>query len=253
MTPKTGTKNCIECYHSIPSQASKCAECGGYQSIRRFLPAWSNLLALVVSALALLTSLWGNGRLVVETVSQYLSRDSFKLNAAVVDLSLDQSTFAVTNISEQSAVITSLQCSLFLPIDPNLYLLKAATEGRMEKYRWKETVGMFLVSLDPVRPIQIAAGEQAVVKFNTRHVSPVFGNDRFEHPREPEEFVSSFCSIGGVRGNNELIGGALFLNTSDTFDLDALEFLKIADYSEQQISEREALQHMILSARSAAE
>jgi hypothetical protein len=251
MPPESNTKNCIDCYSPIPSPASKCAECGSYQDWRRFLPAWINLLTLIVAAFALLNSFLGHGRVAVETLSQYLSGSSFNLNAAVVELGVDRSTFVVTNISDRSAVITSVQCGLFLPIDPSLRFEKATLEGR--KYRFEETVGMFLVSFDLDEPVQIAAGEQAVVTFHTGNVSPAFGGDRFDPPREPEDLVSSYCFIRGVRGDNELIGGALLLNHSNTYDLDALKLLEMADYSEQQVSEREALKHSILSARSAAE
>lgn len=210
-------------------------------------------MALVVAALALLSTLLSHWREAVETVSQYLSSSNFKLNAAVVELGMDQSTFAVTNVSDRSAVITSVQCGLYLPIDPRVHLDKALIKGVREQYRWKDTVGMFLVSFDPDEPFQIAANEQALVKFHTRHVSPAFGADRFGVTREPEELVSSYCSVVGLRGNNELVGGAFLLNPQNTSGLDALDVLQIADYSEQQEPEREALTKKILSARSASE
>ncbi|WP_039016871.1 hypothetical protein [Halocynthiibacter namhaensis] len=210
-------------------------------------------MALIIAVLALITSVLGHGRSAVEAVSQYLSRENFNLNAAVIELGIDQSAFAVTNTSDRSAVITSIQCGLFLPIDPWVHLDKPIIAGGVEGYRWGETVGMFLVSFNPDEPVKIAASEQAVVTFHTRHVSPAFGDDRFQTPREPEDLVSSYCSISGVSGNNELIVGAFLLNPHNTLDLDALEMLEIADYSELQVSEREALKHTILSARSAAE
>jgi len=253
MPPNDKTKNCIDCYSVIPYPASKCAKCGNYQDWRRFLPAWSQLLALVVAALALLSSFWGQGRVAVETVSQYLCGDSFKLNAAVVELGIEQSTFAVTNHSDRSAVVTSVQCGLYVPTDPSMHLEKAVLEGMVEKYRWKETVGMFLVSFDPDEPVQIAADEQVVVKFHVRHVSPAFGADSFSTPRKPEEMVSSYCFIGGVRGNNELTGGVMLLTPRNTSNLDALDLLQIADYSEQQEPERVALKNKILNARSTTE
>lgn len=210
-------------------------------------------MALIVAAFALLNSFLGHGRVAMDTLSQYLSGEIFNLNAAVIELGMDRSTFAVTNISDRSAAISSMQCGLFLPIDPSIHHNKAIIEGRMEQYRLKETVGMYLVSFYLDEPVLIAAGELAVVTFHIGHVSPAFGGERFDPPRKPEEMVSSYCSISGVRGNNEQIGGALLLNPLNTFDLDALELLKIADYSEQQVSEREALKQTILSARSAVE
>lgn len=249
MQSNESTKKCVDCYSEIPFQASKCVKCGSYQDWRRFIPAWSGLLALVIAALAFLNSVWGYGRGAVEAVSQHFYERSFDLNAAVVELKADRSTFAVTNLSERSVVLTSIQCSLFLPINPSAFTESAPGEGFIERYRFDETVGMFLVSFDPEEPIQIAASEQVVIKLLTAHVSPAFGAERFDPPKDPKEFVSSFCSITGVRGNNELVGGALLLNKLNTIDVDALEVLQIADYSKQQEPERQSLANKIVKAR----
>ena len=184
-------------------------------------------------------------------MSQQLHESSFDLNAAVVDLGMEQSTFAVTNVSDRDVVVTSVQCGLFLPIDPNVYLKNF--EGSEEKFQWKETVGMFLVSFDPEEPYQILSGEQAIVKLHARHVSPALQNDRFSPPRESDELVTSYCLISGVRGSNELVGGALLLTKTNTMRLDALDLLQVADYSEQQEPQRQMLVEKILSARSNAE
>ncbi|WP_419741199.1 hypothetical protein [Ruegeria sp.] len=169
-------------------------------------------------------------------------------------LKMQQSIFAITNNSELSTVITLIQCGLFLPTDPRAHLDEVVLKGKpLEKYRWRDIAGMFMVSFTPDEPIQIEPGGQAVVTFHVKHVSPAFGADRFRTPREPEELVSSYCLISGVRGNNELTGGIMLLTPQDTSNLDALKLLQIADYSEQQEPERMTLKSKLLSARSVAE
>ncbi len=206
-----------------------------------------------MAALALLTSLLGHGRVAVETISEHWSGTNFDLNASVVELGRDTSTFAVSNVSNRNAVVTSVQCGLYLPIDPEALFEKTFTEQGQEQLQWGETAGMFLVSLDPDDPIFVPAGEQALITFTTRHISPAFGADRFSAERKADDLVSSYCIVSGVRGNNEQVGGIVLLSLSNIRDLDALDLLQNADYSESQEPEREALIGRIRNVRSEIE
>ena len=220
-------KICIECSQSIPSAARKCSKCGSFQDWRRLVTSGQNTLALIISLLALGTTVVLYGQSISKHVQSTVFPEA-NLRFGIANIDAREASLVVTNPTSRPTVINSLSCTIWVPIGRE-WLGRSEMGLRQDVWPKKEeSMGVFLVSYRPQEAIMLPAGAQQAFIAPIDHIAP---------PRPHGETVGlahSGCFLGSMNDGNELVVGAAMLNPNDLTAFDALAMVEAADYSPLQ-------------------
>jgi hypothetical protein len=197
-------------------------------------------LALVISLVALVTSISNAWRPVHEGILKLLEGRRFALESGVLNASLESLPAVVKNTSTRNALVDSVSCFLYLPTDPDSLVLgqlrRPIREANYYQMSSNDVIGPFLVGYQTRSPIMLEPNAEQHIVFERRIVGPA----RNAFPKS-ESLVENWCFVTGVDAKNGSVTGATRISFSDTLDIDPKDLLQHADYSGLSELERREL------------
>jgi predicted nucleic acid-binding Zn ribbon protein len=254
--PAPPTIACVECAETIPAGARKCSKCGSYQNWRRHVPFGQATLAVVISVIALGSSLTSGGRAIVDTASGLLVAPNTRLGIAVVAADENGARVFVSNPTSRNIVVKDIGCGLNIPIDPDQMNRGLLSTQREESslseimLHEKETIGVFLVSYDVNESVVLPPEGRVLIEGKTRHITPPLRTGRAPANDLPEK-VGSYCTVSGVDEANEFSVGAVALPVDSVLGLDVVTFLNRADFTPPQQADKDKLLSQVAAIRTA--
>lgn len=196
---------CKDCAGEIPVNARRCRHCSSYQDYRRWVGNGNALLALAVSMVALIASLWSPTQSFISSLRPLALPD---YSVSIANIDSKQVITLLTNSGEVSSVATGGTCRLWLPAEPTYFF-----DG--DKYssgpsRWpiaSEVIGMTTIYLESPEPILLDPGESTDAVFSVESIEPV---RELLGSVDSEKEMLSYCSII-LRGSSGQRGVAFTL------------------------------------------
>lgn len=253
--PSPPTIACVECAEAIPAGARKCSKCSSYQNWRRHIPFGQSTLALVISVIALGSSLALGSKAIMETASGFLTAPNFRLGVAVVSLDEEKARVLLSNSTGRNIVVKDIDCGLNIPIDAgqmsrDILATRLVADTISDIFLpAQDTIGLFLVSYQTHGNVVIPPNGRILVEGLTKHIS----SPSMIEPLLDQRFtqVASYCTASGVDELNEMSIGAVSLPIGTVLELDVEAFLGQAEFSPVQEVDRSALAAKVAEVRAA--